>query len=66
MAVKRGLAFGLTWLYVQNFGRNSGHMQTATVNLRACFPEMGEAERQQLLKKYFYTTKPHVILRVQE
>lgn len=55
MAVKRGLASGLTWLYVRKFFRNNGHIKTANINLRACFPDMGEPERQQLLKKYFYT-----------
>jgi len=55
MALKRGLATALTWLYVQKMGANSGHIQTVKINLRACFPDMGDSEKQQLLENYFFT-----------
>jgi len=55
IAIHRGIAAGLSSLYIGWLGANSRHVRTAKINLEACFPDMDDDSREQLLRNYFKT-----------
>ncbi len=53
--ITRTMASGLSTLYTQKLGRNSRHVRTVHINLKACYPELDDAERDALAHRYFTT-----------